>query len=186
MKESVVQTGFISELMIMGGFYNLYLPFTLTVMFHDTSSYPVSGLSDEDFNIPPITPPTLLDHMMPPPGPHSSSSGPYNPMESNCSLSLCLASFVQMQQMVNSDTRFTSSQQPIEAALGPRSQSGMSQQNHLSTINQPQLGLNGSSATHNSPSPPGSKSATPSPPSSNRNITVSCTIFAQSCDCGEF
>lgn len=68
--------------------------------------------------------------------------------------------------MVNSDSRFTSSQQPIEAALGPKSQSGMSQQNQLSTINQSQLGLSGNSATHNSPSPPGSKSATPSPSSS--------------------
>uniref|UniRef100_A0A3P9IIY3 Thymocyte selection associated high mobility group box n=1 Tax=Oryzias latipes TaxID=8090 RepID=A0A3P9IIY3_ORYLA len=166
-------------------------------------SYPVSGLSDEDFNIPPITPPTLPDHMMPPPGPHSSSSGRYNPMESSSSSAAhhqyrlqgmdmqgmaagqdgtamlnqegstfspdsgpMTSTLSVMQQMVNSDTRFTSSQQPIEAALGPRSQSGMSQQNHLSTINQPQLGLNGSSATHNSPSPPGSKSATPSPPSS--------------------
>ncbi|XP_070701537.1 thymocyte selection-associated high mobility group box protein TOX [Pempheris klunzingeri] len=71
-----------------------------------------------------------------------------------------------MQQMVNSDARFTSSQQPIEAALGPRSQSGMSQQSQLSTINQSQLGLSGNSVTHNSPSPPGSKSATPSPSSS--------------------
>lgn len=69
-----------------------------------------------------------------------------------------------MQQMVNSDSRFTSSQQPIEAALGPRNQSGLSQQSHLSTINQSQLG--GNAVTHNSPSPPGSKSATPSPSSS--------------------
>ncbi|KAF7642674.1 hypothetical protein LDENG_00253290 [Lucifuga dentata] len=68
-----------------------------------------------------------------------------------------------MQQMVNSDSHFTSSQQPIEAALGPRSQSGLSQ---LSTINQSQLGLNGNSVAHNSPSPPGSKSTTPSPSSS--------------------
>ncbi|CAL8347082.1 unnamed protein product [Merluccius merluccius] len=67
-----------------------------------------------------------------------------------------------MQQMVNSDSRFTTSQQPIDAALGPRSQSGLGQQGQLTTINQSQLGL----ATHNSPSPPGSKSATPSPSSS--------------------
>lgn len=68
----------------------------------------------------------------------------------------------QMQRMVNSDSRFTSSQQPMEAALGPRSQ----QQGPLSTINQSQLGVSGNSVTHSSPSPPGSKSATPSPSSS--------------------
>ncbi|XP_056149338.1 thymocyte selection-associated high mobility group box protein TOX isoform X2 [Lampris incognitus] len=71
-----------------------------------------------------------------------------------------------MQQMVNSDLRFASSQQPIEAALGPRGQSGMGQQSQLTTINQSMLGLSGNSVTHNSPSPPGSKSATPSPSSS--------------------
>ncbi|XP_008332897.1 thymocyte selection-associated high mobility group box protein TOX isoform X2 [Cynoglossus semilaevis] len=71
-----------------------------------------------------------------------------------------------MQQMVNSDSRFTASQQPIEAALGPRTQSNMSQQSQLSTINQSQLGLGANSATHNSPSPSESKSATPSPSSS--------------------
>lgn len=42
----------------------------------------------------------------------------------------------------------------------------MSQQGQLSTINQSQLGVSGNSVTHNSPSPPGSKSATPSPSSS--------------------
>ncbi|XP_030259048.1 thymocyte selection-associated high mobility group box protein TOX isoform X2 [Sparus aurata] len=162
-------------------------------------SYSVGGLGDEDFNIPPITPPTLPDHMLPPHLPHDSPSGPYHlldppsrtaphhpyqlqgmdlsgmpgsqdggamlnqdggtsgPMTSTLSV---------MQQMVNSDSRFTSSQQPIEAGLGPRSQSGMSQQSQLSTINQSQLGLSGNCVSHNSPSPPGSKSATPSPSSS--------------------
>ena len=66
-----------------------------------------------------------------------------------------------MQQMVNS--RYTSNQQSMEA-LRPRNQSGMGQQTQLTTINQSQLGLSGN--THNSPSPPGSKSATPSPSSS--------------------
>ncbi|KAM6918941.1 thymocyte selection-associated high mobility group box protein TOX isoform 1-T1 [Xenentodon cancila] len=166
-------------------------------------SYPVSTLGDDDFNIPPITPPTLPDHMVPPHLPHDSSSGPYHPMEPP-SISAThhpyqlqgmdlpgmsgsqdgaamlnqdggtfspdrgpmTSTLSVMQQMVNSDSRFTSSQQPIEAALGPRSQSGASQQSQLSTINQSQLVLSGNSATHNSPSPPGSKSATPSPPSS--------------------
>lgn len=166
-------------------------------------SYPVSGLGDDDFNIPPITPPTLPDHMVPPHLPHNSPSGPYHSLDPPSSsaphhpyqlqgmdlpsmpgnqdgatmLSQDGSTFSRdggpmtstlsvMQQMVNSDSRFTSSQQPIEAALGPKSQSGMSQQNQLSTINQSQLGLSGNSATHNSPSPPGSKSATPSPSSS--------------------
>lgn len=44
-------------------------------------SFSVGGLSDEDFNIPPITPPTLPDHMLPPHLPHDSPSGPYHPMD---------------------------------------------------------------------------------------------------------
>lgn len=68
----------------------------------------------------------------------------------------------QMQRMVNSDSRFASSQQPLEAALGPRSQ----QQGPHAAINPSQLGVSGNSVTHSSPSPPGSKSATPSPSSS--------------------
>ncbi|XP_033507201.1 thymocyte selection-associated high mobility group box protein TOX isoform X2 [Epinephelus lanceolatus] len=166
-------------------------------------SYSVGGLGDEDFNIPPITPPTLPDHMLPPHLPHDSRSGPYHPLDPPSSSAPhhpyqlqgmdlpgmpgnqdgtamlnqdggtfspdsgpMTSTLSVMQQMVNSDSRFTSSQQPIEAALGPRSQSGMNQQSQLSTINQSQLGLSGNSVTHNSPSPPGSKSATPSPSSS--------------------
>ncbi|KAL3054512.1 hypothetical protein OYC64_017450 [Pagothenia borchgrevinki] len=166
-------------------------------------SYSVGGLGDDDYNIPPITPPTLPEHMLHPHLPHDSRSGPYHQMDppsrsaphhpyqlqgmdlpgmssgqdGNALLNQDGGTFSPdggpmtstlsvMQQMVNSDSRFTSSQQPIEAALGPRSQSGMSQQGQLSTINQSQLGLSGNSATHNSPSPPGSKSATPSPSSS--------------------
>ncbi|KAF7222834.1 thymocyte selection-associated high mobility group box protein TOX isoform X1 [Nothobranchius furzeri] len=166
-------------------------------------SYPLNGLSDEDFNIPPITPPTLPDHMLPPHLPHDSSSGQYHSMEPPSSSAPhhpyqlqgmdlpgmagsqdgagvmnqeggtfgqeggpMTSALSVMQQMVNSDSRFTSSQQPIKAALGPRSQSGLNHQNQLSTINQSQLGMNGNIVTHNSPSPPGSKSTTPSPPSS--------------------
>ncbi|KAM3605240.1 uncharacterized protein V6R79_022838 [Siganus canaliculatus] len=166
-------------------------------------SFPVGGLGDEDFNIPPITPPTLPDHMLPPHLPHDSPSGPYHPLDPPSSSAPhhpyqmqgmdlpgmpggqdgatmlnqdggtfspnggpMTSTLSVMQQMVNSDTRFTSSQQPMEAALGPRSQSSMSQQSQLSTINQSQLGPNGNSVTHNSPSPPGSKSTTPSPSSS--------------------
>lgn len=166
-------------------------------------SYSMNGFSDEDFNIPPITPPTLPDHMLPPHLPHDASLRPYQSMEPPSSSAShhpyqlqgmdlpgmpvgqggaaglsqdgeafspdsgpMTSTLSVMQQMVNSDSRFTSSQQPIKAALGPRSQSGLSQQNQLSTINQSQLGLNGNPSTHNSPSPPGSKSTTPSPPSS--------------------
>ncbi|XP_077392995.1 thymocyte selection-associated high mobility group box protein TOX isoform X2 [Festucalex cinctus] len=166
-------------------------------------SYPVGGLGDEDFNIPPITPSTLPDHMLPPHLPHDSSTGPYPPLDSNSSSapqhpyqlqgmnltgmpasqdgapmlnqdrgtfspdgSAMTSTLSVMQQMVNSDSRFTSSQQPIEAALGPKNPSGMNQPSQLSTINQTQLGHSGNSVTHNSPSPPGSKSATPSPSSS--------------------
>uniref|UniRef100_UPI0037E8216E thymocyte selection-associated high mobility group box protein TOX isoform X2 n=1 Tax=Semicossyphus pulcher TaxID=241346 RepID=UPI0037E8216E len=174
-----------------------------TEMKEKSRSYSVGGLGDEDFNIPPITPPTLPDHMLPPHLPHDSPSGPYHPLDPPSSsgphhpyqlqgMDLpgmpggqdgaamlnqdggtfspnggpMTSTLSVMQQMVNSDSRFTSSQQPIEAALGPRSQSGMSQQSQLSTINQSQLGLSRNSVTHNSPSPPGSKSATPSPSSS--------------------
>lgn len=156
-------------------------------------SYPVG---DDDFNIPPITPPNLPDHMMPPQLPHETpNNGPYHPLDPPSSSGrhhpyqlqgMELAGMTAgqdgrtfspdggpmtstlsvMQQMVNSDSRFTNSQQPIEAALGPRNQSAMNQQNQLPTINQSQLGLNRNSAVYNSPSPPGSKSATPSPSSS--------------------
>ncbi|KAM9791754.1 thymocyte selection-associated high mobility group box protein TOX isoform X1 [Syngnathus typhle] len=171
-------------------------------------SYSMGALGDEDFHIPPINPPTLPDHMLPPHLPHDSSTGPYRPLDSNSSgggnsapphhpyqlqgmnrarmpASQEGASMLKqdggtyspdgsamtntlsvMQQMVNSDSRFTSSQQPIEAALGPKNPSGVNQAAQLSTINQTQLGLGGNSVTHNSPSPPGSKSATPSPSSS--------------------
>ncbi|XP_075887444.1 thymocyte selection-associated high mobility group box protein TOX isoform X2 [Nelusetta ayraudi] len=160
-------------------------------------SFSVGALGDDDFNIPPITPPTLPDHMLPPHLPHDSPSGPYHTLDPPSSgapphhpfqlqaLDLpasqdgaallsqdggayspsggpMTSTLSVMQRMVNSDSRFTSSQQPMEAALGPRSQ----QQGPLSTINQSQLGVSGNSVTHNSPSPPGSKSATPSPSSS--------------------
>lgn len=52
----------------------------LACVFCFFKSYPVNGLSDEDFNIPPITPPTLPDHMLPPHLPHDSS-GLYHSVE---------------------------------------------------------------------------------------------------------
>lgn len=73
-----------------------------------------------------------------------------------------------MQQMVNSDSRYGG--HPQVDTLRPRVQPGMVPQGQLTTINQSQLntqlGLNSNNGTHGSPSPPESKSATPSPSSS--------------------
>ncbi|KAJ8012321.1 hypothetical protein DPEC_G00067450 [Dallia pectoralis] len=153
-------------------------------------SYPVPSLGDEDFNIPPITPPTIPEHMLHPHLPESDSYHPLAPPHSQSGLhpfllqgmdmmgqnggllsqngSLMSSTLSVMQQMVNSDSRYNNNQ-PMEA-LRPRSQSGMGHQSQLTTINQSQLnaqlGVSGNNVTHNSPSPPGSKSATPSPSSS--------------------
>ncbi len=74
----------------------------------------------------------------------------------------------QMQQMVNSDSRYGG--HPQVDTFRHRVQSGMVPQGQLTTINQSQLntqlGLNNNNGTHGSPSPPESKSATPSPSSS--------------------
>jgi len=73
-----------------------------------------------------------------------------------------------MQQMVNSDSRYGG--HPQVDTHRPRIQPGMVPQGQLTTINQSQLntqlGLNSNNGTHGSPSPPESKSATPSPSSS--------------------
>uniref|UniRef100_A0A3Q0QVR4 Thymocyte selection-associated high mobility group box n=1 Tax=Amphilophus citrinellus TaxID=61819 RepID=A0A3Q0QVR4_AMPCI len=140
-----------------------------------------SGLGDDDFNIPPITPPTLPDHMVPPHLPHNSPSGPYHPLDPPSSSAAHHPYQLQGMElpgmpgnqdgatMLSQDgSTFSPDGGPMTSTLSV-SQSGMSQQsqqNQLSTINQSQLGLSGNSATHNSPSPPGSKSATPSPSSS--------------------
>ncbi|XP_029110337.1 thymocyte selection-associated high mobility group box protein TOX isoform X1 [Scleropages formosus] len=156
-------------------------------------SYPVPSLGDEDFNIPPITPPTLPEHAMVhmPDGdaaayhplcPPLSQNGlhPFHP--SNMELpaitvsnilgqdgALLSNSLSMMQEMANSDSSRYGSRPQMEA-LRPRIQSVMMQPGQLSTINQSQLGaqlgLSGNGVPHNSPSPPGSKSATPSPSSS--------------------
>ncbi|XP_030631781.1 thymocyte selection-associated high mobility group box protein TOX [Chanos chanos] len=155
-------------------------------------SYPVPSLGDEDFNIPPITPPTLPEHMLA----HlpESESGAYHPLCPPVSQNglhpfhlqsmdlpgisvpnminqdggLLTNSLSVMQQMVNSDSRYVG--HPQVDTVRARVQSGMVPQNQLTTINQSQLntqlGLNGNNGTHGSPSPPESKSATPSPSSS--------------------
>ncbi|KAL6471651.1 hypothetical protein MHYP_G00203010, partial [Metynnis hypsauchen] len=152
-------------------------------------SYPVPGLGDEDFNIPPITPPTLPEHVLAhlpetdsayhPLCPPVSQSGlhPFHlqPVDLPMSVpsmvgqdtNLITNSLSVMQQMVNSDSRYSG--HPQVDPLRSRVQSGMAPQGQLTTINQSQLssqlGVSGN-GTHGSPSPPESKSATPSPSSS--------------------
>uniref|UniRef100_A0A8C2D9R6 Thymocyte selection-associated high mobility group box n=1 Tax=Cyprinus carpio TaxID=7962 RepID=A0A8C2D9R6_CYPCA len=171
-------------------------------------SYPVHSLGDEDYNIPPITPPTLPEHMLA----HlpESESGTYHPLCPPVSQNglhhfhlqgmdlqgmsvpnmlgqdgglltnslsvkwahegemMTTVREIMMQQMVNSDSRYGGHHQVD--TLRPRVQPGMVPQGQLATINQSQLnnqlGLNNNNGTHGSPSPPESKSATPSPSSS--------------------
>ncbi|XP_031415493.1 thymocyte selection-associated high mobility group box protein TOX isoform X2 [Clupea harengus] len=155
-------------------------------------SYPVPSLGDEDFNIPPITPPTLPEHMLaylP-----ESESGSYHPlcppsashnglhpftlqgMDLSGMLSqdggLLPSSLSVMQQMVDSESKYNG--HPHLEVLRSKCQSSMGhhqgslaavKKSHLNT----QLGLCGnpvSNGSSSSPSPPGSKSATPSPSSS--------------------
>ncbi|MEE6463919.1 hypothetical protein FKM82_006100 [Ascaphus truei] len=91
--------------------------------------------------------------------------------------SLLSNSLSLMQELQNSaGTQYTSHSHiaAMRQRVQPQDirQSGMMQHGQLTTINQSQLsaqlGLNmgGNNVTHNSPSPPGSKSATPSPSSS--------------------
>ncbi|KAI4877857.1 hypothetical protein NFI96_018890, partial [Prochilodus magdalenae] len=186
-------------------------------------SYPVPGLGDEDFNIPPITPPTLPEHVLahlpetdsayhtlcPPVSQSGMHPFHLQPVDLHMSLpsmvgqdtnlitnslsvmphmkgdpqsitllmgtmlaeglySICsVAVCHRMQQMVNSDSRYSG--HPQIDSLRTRVQSGMGPQGQLTTINQSQLssqlGVSGN-GTHGSPSPPESKSATPSPSSS--------------------
>ncbi|RXM32416.1 Protein FAN [Acipenser ruthenus] len=84
---------------------------------------------------------------------------------------LCTNPLSVMQDMANTETSQYNAHPQMEA-LRPRVQSVMMQHGQLTTINQSQLsaqlGLNmgGNNVPHSSPSPPGSKSATPSPSSS--------------------
>ncbi|KAJ8376667.1 hypothetical protein SKAU_G00072470 [Synaphobranchus kaupii] len=156
-------------------------------------SYPVPSLGDEDFNIPPITPPTLPEHPLVH-MPESDSTGyhslcpplpqnglhPFHPQNMDLPSitvsnmlsqdgALLSNSLSMMQEMANSETSRYNSHPQMEA-LRPRLQSVMMPHGQLTTINQSQLsaqlGLSGNNVPHSSPSPPGSKSATPSPSSS--------------------
>ncbi|XP_002758981.1 thymocyte selection-associated high mobility group box protein TOX isoform X1 [Callithrix jacchus] len=166
-----------------------------------SQSYPGPSLESEDFNIPPITPPSLPDHSLVhlnevESGYHSlchpmNHNGllPFHPQNMDLPEitvsnmlgqdgALLSNSISVMQDIRNAEgTQYSS--HPQMAAMRPRGQPadirqqpGIMPHSQLTTINQSQLsaqlGLNmgGSNVPHNSPSPPGSKSATPSPSSS--------------------
>lgn len=163
-------------------------------------SYPVPSIGDEDFDIPPITPPSMLDHSLlhltdTDSGYHSlCHSMPqngilqFNPQNMNLPaitvsnmlsqdgalLSNCLS---VMHDLGNTETTHYSAHPQMSIMRSAiRSADirhpGILHRGQLTTINQSQLsaqlGLNmgGNAIQHSSPSPPGSKSATPSPSSS--------------------
>ncbi|XP_042320522.1 thymocyte selection-associated high mobility group box protein TOX isoform X2 [Sceloporus undulatus] len=165
-----------------------------------SQSFPGPSLESEDFNIPPITPPSLPDHSLVhlndtetgyPSLCHPISHNgllPFHPQNMDLPEitvsnmlgqdgTLLSNSLSVMQELRNTEGAQYSSHPQI-AAMRPRiqpgemRQAGMMQHGQLTTINQSQLsaqlGLNmsGNNVPHNSPSPPGSKSATPSPSSS--------------------
>ncbi|XP_067836213.1 thymocyte selection-associated high mobility group box protein TOX isoform X3 [Heptranchias perlo] len=162
--------------------------------------YPVPSIGDEDFDIPPITPPTMPDHSLLHLADTESSyhsichSMPqngllqFNPQNMNLPaitvsnmlgqdgalLSNCLS---VMHDLGNTETTHYSAHPQMSIMRSAvRSTDmrhpGVMQRGQLTTINQSQLsaqlGLNmgGNAIQHSSPSPPGSKSATPSPSSS--------------------
>ncbi|PNJ47655.1 thymocyte selection-associated high mobility group box protein TOX isoform X1 [Pongo pygmaeus] len=166
-----------------------------------SQSYPGPSLESEDFNIPPITPPSLPDHSLVhlnevESGYHSlchpmNHNGllPFHPQnmdlpEITVSNMLgqdgtLLSNSISVMPDIRNPEGTQYSSHPQMAAMRPRGQPadirqqpGMMPHGQLTTINQSQLsaqlGLNmgGSNVPHNSPSPPGSKSATPSPSSS--------------------
>ncbi|XP_069777526.1 thymocyte selection-associated high mobility group box protein TOX isoform X3 [Narcine bancroftii] len=165
-----------------------------------SQSYPVPNIGDEDFDIPPITPPSMPDHSLlhltdTDSGYHSiCHSVPqngilqFNPQNMNLPaitvsnmlsqdgalLSNCLS---VMHDLGNTETTHYSAHPQMSIMRSAiRSTDirhpGIMQRGQLTTINQSQLsaqlGLNmgGNAIQHSSPSPPGSKSATPSPSSS--------------------
>ncbi|XP_056614839.1 TOX high mobility group box family member 3 [Triplophysa dalaica] len=156
------------------------------------------SLGDEEFEIPPITPPPevesgmglqevgstypgLPDH----PNPHRGSFTPQFPPQS-----LELPSITISRNMMEQEGGQMNNGHPggigqthlrqyapnptmvMRSIINMHNPNGMMSQNQLSTLNQSQintqLGLNmtGSNIAHTSPSPPASKSATPSPSSS--------------------
>ncbi|KAG7482258.1 hypothetical protein JOB18_017037 [Solea senegalensis] len=155
------------------------------------------SLGDEEFEIPPITPPPEMESglglsevdspfpaMPEPPGPHRGPLIPQFPPQS-----LDLPSITISRNMMDQEGMTVNNGQPVNVGSGHlrqyppnpamvmksiismNSTNGMIARNQLTTINQSQLNtqnlnMAGPNITHTSPSPPASKSATPSPSSS--------------------
>ncbi|KAF0043469.1 hypothetical protein F2P81_004806 [Scophthalmus maximus] len=156
------------------------------------------SLGDEEFEIPPITPPPETESglglsdvdspfsaMPEPPGPHRGPLIPQFPPQS-----LELPSITISRNMMDQEAMSVNNGQPVHVGPGHLRQyppnpamvmksiinmngsNGMISRNQLTTINQSQLNtqlslnMGGPNITHTSPSPPASKSATPSPSSS--------------------
>ncbi|KAG5841607.1 hypothetical protein ANANG_G00168420 [Anguilla anguilla] len=156
-------------------------------------AYPVSSLGDDDFNIPPITPPALPELTLPPrpesePGTYHSlrtpvtQSGlhPFHPYRMD-SPEVTISNTLSQDggpapSFLSAMLRKTSSSQcgayPQVDDFRPCIQSVMVQHGQLTTINQSELsahlGLSGNDVVHGSPSPPGSKRRSPSPSSSTQ------------------
>ncbi|XP_061621553.1 TOX high mobility group box family member 3 isoform X2 [Phyllopteryx taeniolatus] len=166
--------------------------------YNFNKTFHTPSLGDEEFEIPPITPPPEMEsglglsdgdspfHTMPePPAHHRGSLIPQFPPQS-----LDLPSITISRNMMEQEGMGISNSQPMNVgpahlrhyAANPAmlmksianmsGPNGMISRNQLTTINQShlntQLNLNmgGPSIVHTSPSPPASKSATPSPSSS--------------------
>ncbi|CAG5852402.1 unnamed protein product [Menidia menidia] len=155
------------------------------------------SLGDEEFEIPPITPPPETEPglgpevdspypaMPEPPAPHRGPIIPQFPPQS-----LDLPSITISRNMMDQEGVSVNNGQPVNVGPGHLRQyqsnpsmvmksiismnnpNGMMARNQLTTINQSQLStqlslnMAGSNIAHTSPSPPASKSATPSPSSS--------------------
>nr|XP_061796790.1 TOX high mobility group box family member 3-like isoform X1 [Nerophis lumbriciformis] len=169
-----------------------------TLLTAGDQTFHTPSLGDEEFEIPPITPPPEIEsglglsdgdspfHTMPEPPAHQRGSLiPQFPPQS-----LDLPSITISRNMMDQEGMGLSNGQPVNAgpahirqyAANPTmlmksianmsGPNGMISRNQLTTINQShlntQLNLNigGTNIAHTSPSPPASKSATPSPSSS--------------------
>ncbi|XP_048406531.1 TOX high mobility group box family member 2 isoform X4 [Stegostoma tigrinum] len=155
-------------------------------------SFAGQGLGDEDYEIPPITPPNLGDpsflHLMDPHASYHSlcHSVPPNGLLPQYPYQSMDLPAIMVSNMLGQDGHPLSNQLPMMHGMGhpegpqydsgPQhplvSRSGIMPPSHMSAISHSQLNaqvsLNvaRSVLTHGSPSPPGSKSATPSPSSS--------------------
>ncbi|XP_007909560.1 TOX high mobility group box family member 2 isoform X2 [Callorhinchus milii] len=148
-------------------------------------SFAGQGLGDEDYEIPPITPPNLGDpsflHLM---DPNTSYHSLCHPMPSNGFLPQYSYPGMDFPTiMLSQDGHLLSSHLPVMHEMGQPhghqydsgphpsmvSRSGIMPSRHAmsySQLNARVLSMGRSALTHGSPSPPGSTSATPSPSSS--------------------